>query len=184
MQQQFHSDLLEIKHFMVSKLIELSQICADEQNILKIIDILEQILLAERTCGIETLNVPLVVLTPVSTVSATGLVKTTTSSGTSATSTLSPPNASSTTGVYIHPANLNQNFNYLNKIIQALIDLFEKHFGSHCGVCLTRSCARIFTILTNYLENYYNPSVNGIFSISFGTKEEISNRNSKMVLYD
>lgn len=164
MQQQFHSDLLEIKHFMVTKLIELSQICVDEQNILKIVDILEQILLAERTCGIETLNVPLVVLTPVST---TGLVKTTTSSGASAASTLSPPSSSSTTGVYIYPTNLNQNFNYLNKIIQALIDLFEKHFSSNCGICFTRSCSRIFTILTNYLENYYNPKSNGLLHFFF-----------------
>jgi hypothetical protein len=32
--------------------------------------------------------------------------------------------------------------------------LFEKHF-SNTGLCLTNSCARIFTILTNHLEAHY-----------------------------
>lgn len=40
---QTHSDLVDIKYFIVLKLIEICEICIHESNILKIINILEKV---------------------------------------------------------------------------------------------------------------------------------------------
>ena len=42
--QQFHADLIEMKNFMVGKLIELMHICNDEHNIHQIVGIFEKVL--------------------------------------------------------------------------------------------------------------------------------------------
>ena len=137
--QQFHSDLIEIKYFIVSKLIELSNICVDETNIFKIVEIFERIISLEISSSIDLLNLPMTSIQLNS--FKTGVV-------------LSPPSSSNNQN-----SNFNQNLTYLNKIIQGLIELFERHF-SNKGICFTKSCSKIFLILTNYLDKYYNPTGN------------------------
>lgn len=133
--QQFHSDLIEIKYFIVSKLIDISNICIDETSIFRIVQIFEKIISLETSSSIDLLNIP-ITSSQINSFK-TGVV-------------LSPPSQSNSSSSF------NQNLTYLNKIIQGLIDLFERHF-SNKGICFTKSCSKIFVILINYLYKYYNP---------------------------
>lgn len=147
--QQFHSDLVEMKYFIVTKLTELAQICVDENSVFKIISIFERIVSFESSSSIELMNFPIIPpgTTPVAV---------------SQTSTITKPSNSVVLSPPLIGANFNlsfnQNLNYLNKIVQGLIELFERHFSSS-SACFTKSCVKIFQILTNYLESYY--SLNG-----------------------
>ena len=135
-----HSELIEIKSFTINKLIELSTLCHYEDNILKLIDIFQQIIHLEKTNSIEQLNIQ-----------------------NSAISTTPITNRSPAILSPIIPSINSQN--YLNRIINTLIDLFERHHynSSHC---MTRSCVRIYSILTNYLDSYYDSFCNKPSSLS------------------
>jgi len=143
--QQFHTDLVDIKFFITTKLFELAQICLDETNIYSIILIFEQIIACECTSSIEF-------ITPVTTTLVNNLGNIVTPKAQAV--MLSPPN--STGSGNNNYGFLNTNMAYMSKIVQGLIDMFEKYF---CGErCLTRSCFRIFNILTSYLDTFYRPS--------------------------
>ena len=60
---------------------------------------------------------------------------------------LSPPQSSSI------PTS-SQSVHYMHRLINGLIELFEKHFHSTLN-CFTKSCIKIFDILTRYLESFY-----------------------------
>ncbi len=154
---RMHADLIDMKYFVISKLIELAPLCHYENNALKIIDIFSQIISLEKISGIELLNLPYSVIS--SSNNTTPTIK--------STAIISPTlNNSATTS--IQQANLNNQF-YLNKLINSLIDLFERyHYNS--SHCMTRCCSRIYSILLNILMDYYK---------SIGP----SNTNSKFSLF-
>ncbi len=139
--QQFHSDLVEIKFFVSTKLLDLSQICLDETNIFSIILIFEKIIAFERTSSIEQMSVPVP--------SAPTTLAKQPQQGTSS-AVLSPPaSAVSASGSGL----FNPNLAYMSRIVQGLVDMFERHF---CGTaCWTRSCAKIFALLSGYLGTFY-----------------------------
>lgn len=139
---QMHSELVEIKSFVVNKLIELSSLCHYEENILKIVGIYQQIIHLEKTNSIDQLSIQN------QAISTTNVAN------------KSPANL---TSIIVTPSINSQN--YLNRIINALIDLFERHHfnSSHC---MTRSCAKIYCILTSYLHTYYEAFCNKPSSLS------------------
>ena len=53
---QLHSDLVEIKYFIVLKLIDICEICIHESNILKIVTILEKVKSGQTCPSIPILN--------------------------------------------------------------------------------------------------------------------------------
>ena len=135
-----HSDLVEMKSFLISKLIEIAPLCHYEENILKILDIFKHIIVLEKISGIDVLNIQ-TNLVGTASLSTTPLSKSSV--------ILSPSTVPST-----QPQNNINNSEYLSRIINALIDLFERrHFNSNN--CMTSSCVRIYAILINYLESYY-----------------------------
>jgi hypothetical protein len=134
-----HSDLVEIKSFLINKLIEIAPLCHYEENILKILDIFKHIIVLEKISDIDLLNIQ------------NNLI------GTASLST-TPLNKSSVilspTPMPTQSLNNNNNLEYLSRIINALIDLFERrHYNSNN--CMTSSCVKIYSILINYLESYY-----------------------------
>ena len=74
---------------------------------------------------------------------------------------LSPPSSTSSGGNSV--GLFNPNLAYMSRIVQGLVDMFEKYFSG--DGCLTRSCAKIFDILSGYLETFYTTS--GRFKICF-----------------
>lgn len=62
-----------------------------------------------------------------------------------------------------------QSFGYMKCLVKGLIDLFEKHFYNTTN-CFSKSCVKIYEILTNYLEINYFPA-KGDFSSPFPSQQ-------------
>lgn len=142
-----HVDLFEMKYFIVVKLIDLTQLCLDEDNMLKIIKIFEKIILMEKTSSIEIL-IPVNLISP----------------GSSLPLSLCLTNNSQS----LCP-------NYLYRIINhGLIDVFEKYFYNS-SKNFTFCCIEIFEILIKYLEYFYQIQCNHPSSLSSIATETLNN---------
>ena len=120
-----YTDLIEMKNFLVLKLIDLTNYCNSENTLLKIIKILEKIISMEKASSIELLISP------------------------QSTSLNTIPNLLTLT-----PNASTSSLFYLSKIINGLIEIFEKNF-SNLTNSYTKCCIEVYNILIRYLDYYY-----------------------------